>query len=219
LKSLSQHPKLVAKRNFKMTLSQIYLRVLSRLRPDKRVAGMLVGANIALAVAAFAEPILFGRIIDRLSRADAGDEGLLYSIAPLLVAWVGFGLFTIVAGVLIALHADKLAHRRRLAVMGDYFEHVIGLPIAFHTRTHSGRVLKVMLEGASSMFMLWLGFFRDHLSALVALTVLLPLTLFLNWRLGLLLLVLVIIFTLMTAFVLRRTEKQIARALEGLDGL
>jgi glucan exporter ATP-binding protein len=190
-----------------MTLSQIYLRVLSRLRPDKRVAGMLVGANVALAVAAFAEPILFGRIIDRLSRADAGDAGLLASIAPLLIAWVGFGLFTIVAGVLIALHADKLAHRRRLGVMADYFEHVIGLPVAFHTRTHSGRVLKVMLEGASSMFMLWLGFFRDHLSALVALTVLLPLTLCLNWRLGLLLLVLVIVFTLMTALVLRKTEK------------
>jgi ATP-binding cassette, subfamily B, beta-glucan exporter len=190
-----------------MTLSRIYLRVLGRLRPDRRVAGVLVGANVALAVAAFAEPILFGRIIDSLSRADAGDAGLLASIAPLLIAWVGFGLFTIVAGVLIALHADKLAHRRRLAVMADYFEHVIQLPVAFHTRTHSGRVLKVMLEGSSSMFMLWLGFFRDHLSALVALGVLLPLTLFLNWRLGLLLVILVAVFTAMTAFVLRRTEK------------
>jgi ATP-binding cassette, subfamily B, beta-glucan exporter len=190
-----------------MTLSLIYLRVLGRLRPERRVAGTLVGANVALAVAAFAEPILFGRIIDRLSRADAGDAGLLASIAPLLIAWVGFGLFTIVAGVLIALHADKLAHRRRLAVMAEYFEHVIQLPVAFHTRTHSGRVLKVMLEGASSMFMLWLGFFRDHLSALVALVVLLPLTLFLNWRLGLLLVVLVAVFAAMTAFVLRKTEK------------
>lgn len=190
-----------------MTLSRIYLRVLGRLRPERPVAGMLVGANVALAVAAFAEPILFGRIIDRLSRADASDAGLLASIAPLLIAWVGFGLFTIVAGVLIALHADKLAHRRRLAVMADYFEHVIQLPVAFHTRTHSGRVLKVMLDGSSSMFMLWLGFFRDHLSALVALGVLLPLTLFLNWRLGLLLVVLVVLFTAMTAFVLRKTEK------------
>ncbi len=183
-----------------MTLSRIYLRVLGRLQPDRRVAGMLVGANVALAVAAFAEPILFGRIIDRLTRADPSDAGLLASIAPLLIAWVGFGLFTIVAGVLIALNADKLAHRRRLAVMADYFEHVIQLPVAFHTRTHSGRVLKVMLEGSSSMFMLWLGFFRDHLSALVALGVLLPLTLFLNWRLGLLLVVLVAVFTAMTAW-------------------
>jgi ATP-binding cassette, subfamily B, beta-glucan exporter len=190
-----------------MNLARTYLRVLGALSPDRGVVATLCGANVALAVAAFAEPILFGRIVDRLARAEPGEEGLLASIGPLLVAWVGFGLFTIVAGVLVALHADRLAHRRRLAVMADYFEHVIQLPVAFHTRTHSGRVLKVMLEGAGGMFILWLGFFRDHLAAIVALTILLPLTLFLNWRLALLLVLLVALFTAMTAFVLRRTEK------------
>ena len=69
--------------------------------------------------------------------------------------------------------------------MAIYFEHVLELPLAFHTSTHSGRVLKVMLEGSNGMAWLWLGFFREHLAALVALVVLLPLTLFLNWRLGL----------------------------------
>lgn len=34
--------------------------------------------------------------------------------APLLAAWVCFGLFNIGAGVLISLHADRLSHRRRL---------------------------------------------------------------------------------------------------------
>ena len=68
--------------------------------------------------------------------------------------------------------------------MANYFEHVLELPLAFHTATHSGRVLKVMLEGSNGMAWLWLGFFREHLAAFVALVVLLPLTLFLNWRLG-----------------------------------
>ena len=68
--------------------------------------------------------------------------------------------------MLVALHADRLSHRRRLAVMANYFEHVLELPLAFHTATHSGRVLKVMLEGSNGMAWLWLGFFREHLAAL-----------------------------------------------------
>lgn len=192
-----------------MVLIRVYLRVLAQLGPEVRLGIVLSIANIALAVAAFAEPILFGRIIDTLSRAQnpAGPPLSLSVLLPLIVAWVAFGLFTIAAGVLVALHSDRLAHRRRLAVMANYFEHVLQLPLAFHTQTHSGRVLKVMLEGANGMSMLWLGFFRDHLSAIVALFILLPLTVFLNWRLGLLLVLLVLVFTVLTAFVLRRTER------------
>src|SRR3712207_8163007 len=90
--------------------------------------------------------------------------------------------------------------------MANYFEHVLELPLAFHTSTHSGRVLKVMLEGSNGMAWLWLGFFRDHLAALIALLVLLPLTVFLNWRLGLLLVALVAVFAVLTAIVMRKTE-------------
>jgi ATP-binding cassette subfamily B protein len=162
---------------------------------------------VALAIAAFAEPILFGRIIDVLTRPANPDAPVTFgTLTPLLLAWVAFGLFSIGAGVLVALHADRLSHRRRLAVMANYFEHVLELPLAFHTATHSGRVLKVMLEGSSGMAWLWLGFFREHFAALVAVVILLPLTLFLNWRLGLVLLVLVAIFSTLTAFVMRKTE-------------
>jgi ATP-binding cassette subfamily B protein len=56
------------------------------------------------------------------------------------------------------------------------------------------------------MAWLWLGFFREHLAALIALGVLLPLTLFLNWRLGLLLLGLVFVFAVLTTIVVRKTE-------------
>jgi ATP-binding cassette subfamily B protein len=67
-------------------------------------------------------------------------------------------------------------------------------------------VLKVMLEGSNGMAWLWLGFFRDHLATFVALTILLPLTVFLNWRLGLLLVALVAVFAVLTGYVLRKTE-------------
>jgi len=191
-----------------MGLIRLYIRVLGQLGSDLRLGALLSAANIGLAIAAFAEPILFGRIIDALTKGQAagGTPVTFSALAPLILAWVAFGLFTIGAGVLVALHADRLSHRRRLATMANYFEHVLELPLAFHTSTHSGRVLKVMLEGSNGMAWLWLGFFRDHLSALVALLVLLPFTVFLNWRLGVLLIVLVVIFAGLTAFVMRRTE-------------
>ena len=124
-----------------------------------------------------------------------------------LGAWAGFGLFTIVCGTLVALHADRLSHRRRLAVLTDYFEHVLQLPQAYHGATHSGRLLKVMLAGTDVLWGLWLAFFRDHLVGFVSLLVLLPLSLFLNWRLALLLIALCLVFAFLMALVLKRTEK------------
>ena len=79
-----------------------------------------------LAIAQFAEPVLFGRIVDLLSRAQATGVAPHWSdLLPLAAAWVGFGLFTIGGGVVVALHADRLAHRRRLALMAAFFEHVL----------------------------------------------------------------------------------------------
>ncbi len=191
-----------------MGLIRLYARVLGQLGSDLKVGAWLAAANVALAVTAFAEPILFGRIIDLLTRAQAagGEPVTFQALGPLIIAWVAFGLFTIGAGVLVALHADRLSHRRRLGVMATYFEHVLELPLAFHTSTHSGRVLKVMLEGSNGMSWLWLGFFREHFSAIVALGILLPLTLFLNWRLGLLLVTLLVVFAFLTVIVVRKTE-------------
>ena len=191
-----------------MRMIRLYTRVLGQLGSDLRIGVLLAVANVALAISAFAEPILFGRIIDLLTRAQVpGSPPVTFVVlTPLILAWVAFGLFSIGAGALVALHADRLAHRRRLAVVANYFEHVLELPLAFHTSTHSGRVLKVMLDGSGGMSWLWLGFFREHMSALIALVVLLPLTVFLNWRLGLLLVALVTVFAVLTAIVLRKTE-------------
>src|SRR5829696_1131437 len=191
-----------------MWLARLYIRVLGQLGSDLRLGAVLALANVGLAIAAFAEPVLFGRIIDVLTQGQAGNgpPATFTRLMPLILAWIGFGLFTITAGVVVALHADKLSHRRRLATMANYFEHVLQLPLAFHTATHSGRVLKVMLEGSNGMAWLWLGFFRDHFASLVALAILLPLTVFLNWRLGLLLVLLVFVFAILTAIVMRKTE-------------
>lgn len=191
-----------------MDFVRIYARVLGLLKPERPLAILLALANIGLAGVGFIEPILFGRIIDVLSNS-AGlspDESWAETIHLLLI-WCVAGIGGILAGILVALHADRLAHRRRLAAMALYFEHVLSLPAAFHSGTHSGTLLKVMLNGADNLFGLWLAFFREHLSTFVAVLALLPLSLYLNWRLGLLLIALIVVFALVSAIVVAKTEK------------
>jgi glucan exporter ATP-binding protein len=187
-------------------LLRLYIRVLAQLGTERRLGVLLAAANTFLAIAAFAEPVLFGRIVDALYMTGRGP-GAHGPPSRLLATWGAFGLFTIASGVYTALRADRLSHRRRLAVLAEYFEHALRLPQSFHVATHSGRVLKVMLDGSQAMWAFWLSLFRTHFAALVTVIVLLPLTLFINFRMGMLLVALVAIFGAATAIVVRRTSK------------
>jgi ATP-binding cassette, subfamily B, beta-glucan exporter len=190
-----------------MNLIRLYIRVLRLLGSERKLGWFLAIANLALAVAQFAEPVLFGKVIDTLAGAQGRGQAPSWGdLLALLGAWAAFGIFTIICGTMVALHADRLSHRRRLAVLTNYFEHVLQLPQAYHGATHSGRLLKVMLAGTDVLWALWLAFFRDHLVGFVSLLILLPLSLFLNWRLASLLIVLCAIFAVLMALVLTRTE-------------
>ena len=184
---------------------RLYARVLAALGTDQRLGWILALANVALATAQFADPILFGRVIDTLATAQAGGTLSWSSLGLLLAAWAAFGIFTMVCSTLVALYADRLSHRRRHTIAASYFEHVLQLPLAYHGGAHSGRLMKVMLQGTDSLWMFWLSFFREHLAAFVSLIVLLPISLFVNWRLAVLLVVLCFVFAGLTALVLRRT--------------
>ncbi len=183
-----------------MPLLRLYTRVLDMLGKEARLGWILAVANLLLATSQFAEPVLFGRIVDVLSGNRAGA-----SAWPLLGAWAAFGLFTILASAWVALEADRLAHRQRQAVLTSYFEHILQLPMTFHTGTHSGKLMKVMLNGTDALWRLWLGFFREHFAAILSVVVLLPLSIYLNWRLAILLFVLCVVFTFLTTFVVRKT--------------
>src|SRR5690349_18840120 len=117
-----------------MKLLRLYIRVLELLGAESRLGWMLAVANLALATAIFVEPILFGRIIDLLAGAQGQVANLSWPTLMLYVgAWTGFGLFTIICGTLVALHADRLAHRQGQVVRTIYFEHVLQLPLSYHS--------------------------------------------------------------------------------------
>jgi ATP-binding cassette, subfamily B, beta-glucan exporter len=188
-----------------MSLLRLYMRVLELLGKEARLGWILAAANLLLAAAQFAEPVLFGRIVDVLSGTASAAPAGSSRAWPLLAAWAAFGLFTIVCNAAVALYADRLAHRQRQVILTSYFEHIMQLPLAFHTGTHSGRLMKVMLNGTDALWRLWLGFFREHFAAIMSLVVLLPLALYINWRLAILLFILCVIFTVLTTLVVRKT--------------
>jgi ATP-binding cassette subfamily B protein len=191
-----------------MKFLRLYTRVLRLLGPESALGWTLALANLALAAAQFIEPILFGHIIDQLANSQGGIRQVAWiDLLPLVTAWVGFALFIIVCSTLVALHADRLAHRHAQKIRTDYFEHVLQLPLSYHTGTHSGRLMKVMITGTNTLWSLWLAFFRQHLASFVSLLILMPLTLFLNWRFGVLLMILCAIFGILIAVVLYRSEK------------
>ena len=188
-----------------MSMIRLYTRVLELLGKEARLGWILAVANLLLAGAQFAEPVLFGKIVDVMSGKPVTGLFATDSPWPLLAAWVAFGLFTIVCSAVVALHADRLAHRQRQAVLTDYFEHILQLPLTFHTGTHSGALMKTMLSGTDALWRVWLGFFREHFAAIMSLVVLLPLSLYINWRLAVLLFALCVIFTILTTLVVRKT--------------
>ncbi len=183
-----------------MSILRLYVRVLALLAPERRLAIALTLANLALAGVYFVEPVLFGRVVDALAATPAGD-------APRLIAlWALVGFGGVVAAVWASLHADRLAHRRRLAAIAAFFEHAAALPLAFHGEYHTGRLARIMNNGVGNLFNLWLSFFREHLTTLLAILVMVPVALSMNWKLALLMIALMLVFAISNAVTVRRTH-------------
>jgi ATP-binding cassette subfamily B protein len=185
----------------------VYRRVLGLLRPDRHIAIGLVIANLLVMGFQFAEPVLFGRVINLLTQSDTmTNKSVMGGAEFLLLIWAAIGLLGIGANIMLAVQAERLAHRNRLAAMAKFFRHVLSLPPAFHRDRQSGRLMKMMLSGADGLFWMWLSFFREHLATMLATIVLLPLTIILNWQLAIALIVLVVVFCAFTIIVIGKTE-------------
>jgi ATP-binding cassette subfamily B protein len=200
-----------------MRFFRVYGRVLGLLGRDIRIAGFLAFANLIVAGLQFLDPVLFGRVVNLLSGSDKMETSVLWHQAAwLLGIWVAVGITGILSNIFVALQTERLSHKHRINSMGKYFQHVLALPLSFHGDTHSGRLIKQMLSGTDGLFATWLVFFRDQLSTILSAAILLPLTLFLNWRLALVLIALVAIFLTFTTIVVRKTETA-QRRVEGLN--
>lgn len=181
-----------------MTLLDIYKRSLRLLSSEKYLAITLGIAGIFIAAVQLAEPVLFGRVVDALSKGD--DPYWLIGL------WAALGIFGIFAGVIVATFADRLAHRQKMKQMANSFEKAIALPQNYHAERGSGTVIRTLLSGTSSLFWLWLGAMRDQLTALFGIILLVPTAIHMDPRMAMILMALAATYTLLNVIVMRRTS-------------
>ncbi|MFT3731236.1 MAG: glucan ABC transporter ATP-binding protein/ permease [Hyphomicrobium sp.] len=178
-------------------LVAIYTRSLALLASEKYLAIGLAAAGIVIAVTQLAEPILFGRVVDALSK---GESAFTY-----IGLWALLGLFGIVAGVVVGINADRLAHRQKLAHLASIFEKTIALPQSTHATRGSGATIRTILAGMSALFWLWLGVMREQLSTVFGIILLVPTAFAMDVRMATILVALAGAYTLMHVFVVKRT--------------
>ncbi len=182
-----------------MSLFQVYARALSYLGVFRFKVSLIVVANIVLAVITIAEPVLFGRIVDAM--ASSGD------VTPMLAMWAAFGLFNTIAFVLVSREADRLAHQRRATLLTEAFGRIISMPLSWHSQRGTSNVLHTLLRASETLFGLWLEFMRTHLATAVALVLLVPTAMSMDFRLTLVLIGLGALYVLIGKLVMDRTRE------------
>lgn len=177
---------------------KIYCRALGLLAPEWRLATALALASVAIAAVQLAEPVLFGAVVDALSKQE--PAGWIIGL------WALLGLGGIAASVTVAVIADRLAHRRRLIALSQAFEQAITLPLSYHAASGSGTVIGTVQRGSDELFWLWLSSLREQLSALIGIVFLVPLAIAIDWRMAAILGALAVCFTALNFFVITKTS-------------
>ncbi len=186
-----------------MSLLEVYWRALRYLAADKQRVIFICAANVVLAIVTIAEPIMFGRIIDAIS-----DKR---EVVSTLAVWASLGAFNIVAYVLVARGADRLAHARRAGVLCESFERVIAMPLSWHHQCGTSNALHTLLRAVETLFGLWLEFMRQHLTTAVALILLVPTAIALDIRMSIVLLMLGAMYIAIGRLVMHKTKEGQAR--------
>jgi ATP-binding cassette, subfamily B, beta-glucan exporter len=182
----------------KLTTIEVYKRSLMLLSSEKALTTVLVLAGMAIAGVQVYEQVLFGWVVDALSKGNGAF--------PIIGMWAGLGLFGIIASVIVSIASDRLAHRHRLNAMGLAFERAITLPISYHAEKGSGSVVRAILSGTDQLFWLWLSFLREQLSAIVSILLLIPTALNMDTRMASILAVLAVVYLAINILVVRKTS-------------
>ncbi len=173
-------------------------RALGLLLAERRQAALIVIAGLSLAAVPVIEQVLLARVVDALAaRAPA------FSVIAL---WAIVGLAGILAGVTVAVMADRLAHRRRLAALAAAYERALALPSGYHAQQGSGAVVRAILAGTDALFWNGLSLLREQFVALAGLLVMLPVAWQMNAMMASLLIALGAVYVFANLAIARRTH-------------
>jgi ATP-binding cassette, subfamily B, beta-glucan exporter len=181
-----------------MSVFSLYIRAVAMFGPQQRLAMLLALASFAVAIVQLAEPVLFGRVVDALSKGQAASW--------IITLWAALGLGSVAASVIVSVYADRLAHTLRLKAMERAFERANTLPLSYHAAKGSGAVVRNILSGTDALFWLWLGALRDQLTAVVGIVFLVPTAIHMDWRMAAILAALAVAYTGLNLLIMRKTS-------------
>jgi glucan exporter ATP-binding protein len=173
-------------------------RALVVLLAERRQAALIVAAGLALAAVPVIEQVLLARVVDALA-AKSPAFGVI-------ALWAIVGLAGILAGVTVAVMADRLAHRRRLAALAAAYERALVLPSGYHAQRGSGAVVRAILAGTDALFWNGLSLLREQFVALAGLLVMLPVAWHMNAMMASLLIALGAAYVFANLAIARRTH-------------
>ena len=188
-------------------LLKTYLKSLKLLSFNKKEFYVICIQAIFLAALQFSEPIVLGMIVNSLIDTTYTYVSQGYNLKiNILIAWILISALIVMLNASLAIKSDVLSHTLRLNAISDFFSLAICDVSNKENKFHSGRLVKIMLQGVDSLYTFSISFFRGHIEVGITLIVLLPFTLFLNLNLGLALIFLVSIFVLITIKTVVKTE-------------
>ncbi len=174
---------------------RLYFRAISSVC-NKRTALWLLAGNAMFVLLSLLEPVFFREIIDVLVSFESEGERSFAPLAQVLGLWTAVGIMLLTVRGMVSLYADRLAHQSYQLLRKRYFEHVLALSLRFHGDMHSGKTLKNFTRGTEALFWTILGFYRMIFQDFLTIIFLLPFVLWLNWRLGLVMIGFVVLFML-----------------------
>lgn len=182
-----------------MKVVKVYLRTLRILWHEEKLLTLgLVFTAVLVGGIQILEPLLFGQVIDSLSK----QAGVFH----LLSIWAIIGVANIFFSVFLGVMSDRLAHRQRLNMLDGVFERVITLPMSYHSEQGSGRVVRSILSGTDQLFNLWLSFMREHLASFIGIAFLVPTAMGMDWRMALMLFGLASVYLVGNFWIVKRTH-------------
>lgn len=186
---------------------QTLRKVLFLLKDRKKTVILLILANLIFTALLLLEPIFFRYVIDSIVALEKSlDTGeMTETLRNTLFLWCGVGLVIIALKLFVTIYADRMAHEEFNSVIRRYFTHTLSLSVWFHTDTNSGKLGKELVRWADNIFVIFLEFFRKLMPSVFAIILLIPYMLFLEWKLGLFVVVAGLISTLFALWATTKT--------------
>lgn len=170
---------------------EILLKTLYLLKGREKTVISLILANLVYVILVLIEPMFYKNVIDtmigfeKLGREASGFA----SLQGTLMFWLFVGLNVILLRLFVSIFADRMAHEEFNKVITKYFTHTLSLSMGFHTSTSSGKMSKELIRGSDNIFYTHLELFRQVMPRVFTIILLIPLIIYLNVKLGLVVIV------------------------------